>query len=73
MRNKIALETITDVNEFLKITSSIDGAQITVTDDKGMRVNARSLMGMLYALEFDELWCESDVDIYSKIEKFVID
>lgn len=73
MRNKIALETITDVNEFLKITSSIDGAQITVTDDKGMRVNARSLMGMIYALEFDELWCESDVDIYNKIEKFVID
>ena len=48
------------------------GGNIVVTDNQGLRVNAKSVLGMLYALEFEELWCESDKDIYSKIEHYII-
>lgn len=69
---KIVLDTVTAVNKFVGIANSILNTTITVTDNNGLRVNAKSLMGMLYALEFEELWCESDEEIYEKIKEFVI-
>jgi hypothetical protein len=29
-------------------------------------------MGMLYAMEFEELWLESENDIYMKVQDFVV-
>lgn len=72
MKYKIRLDTSTDVAKFVALTTSIQNAEITVTDGKGMCVNARSLLGMLYALEFTELWCNSNVEIYDLIKDFVI-
>ena len=63
MKAKIRLDTMHDAAKFVNVTSQLDG-QIIVSDQKGLRVNAKSLMGMLYALEFEELWCESENDIY---------
>ena len=72
MKYKIILDTVSDVNTFVKNVSTFPDASVTVTDNRGLRVNAKSLMGMLYALEFDELWCESDIEIYEKIKQFVV-
>ena len=72
MTYKIILDTVSDVTTFVKNITSVADAIVTVTDNRGLRVNAKSLMGMLYALEFDELWCESDTEIYEKIRQFVI-
>jgi len=69
---KIVLDTVSDVNKFVSIANSFLNSTITVTDNNGLRVNAKSLMGMLYALEFEELWCESDTEIYEKIKDYVI-
>lgn len=69
---KIVLDTVSDVNKFVSIANSFFNSTITVTDNNGLRVNAKSLMGMLYALEFEELWCESDTEIYEKIKDYVI-
>lgn len=69
---KIVLDTVSDVNKFVSIANSVFNSTITVTDNNGLRVNAKSLMGMLYALEFEELWCESDIEIYEKIKDYVI-
>lgn len=69
---KIVLDTVSDVNKFVSIANSVFNSTITVTDNNGLRVNAKSLMGMLYALEFEELWCESDTEIYEKIKDYVI-
>jgi hypothetical protein len=71
MKAQIRIDTMHDAAAFVKITEKLNG-KITVTDSDGMRVNAKSLMGMLYALEFDSLWCESENDIYSHIERFVV-
>lgn len=69
---KIVLDTVSDVNKFVSIANEFLNSTITVTDNNGLRVNAKSLMGMLYALEFEELWCESDAEIYEKIKDYVI-
>ena len=71
MRTKIRLDTMHDAANFVNITSRLDG-KIIVTDSDGLKVNAKSLMGMLYALEFDELWCESEKDIYSQISNYIV-
>ena len=69
---KIVLDTVSDVNKFVSIANSFLNSTITVTDNNGLRVNAKSLMGMLYALEFEELWCESESEIYEAIRDYVI-
>ena len=69
---KIVLDTVSDVTNFVKNVSIARDATVTVTDGNGLRVNAKSIIGMLYALEFDELWCESDTEIYEKIKDYVI-
>lgn len=68
---KIRLDTLSDVNKFVKITSAIN-SKVTVTDNQGLTVNGKSILGMMYAMEFDELWCESEADIYQAIEKFLV-
>lgn len=71
MKYKIVLDTVSDVTNFVKNVSIARDAIVTVTDGNGLRVNAKSIIGMLYALEFDELWCESDTEIYEKIKQWV--
>ena len=51
---KINLDMLKDVQDFVNITSNLQG-KITVTDGEGLVVNAKSLMGMLYSLEFSDL------------------
>lgn len=72
MKAQIELETQTDVMNFVKIATEIE-EDVTVTDGDGLRVNGKSLMGMLYALEFNELWCECQVDIYQKIKNYIVE
>lgn len=71
MRNKIRIDTIQDVNKFVNITSQLEG-KITITDNAGLTVNAKSVLGALHAMEFEELWIESEKDIYSAIEPFIV-
>jgi hypothetical protein len=68
---KIRLDTTTDAISFSQTCDILPG-HITITDNKGLRINAKSVLGMLYALEFEELWCESDEDIYMHIKDFII-
>lgn len=70
MKNKIIIDTRTAALELAAITKGID-ADVIITDNNGMRVNAKSLVGALYAMEFEEVWIESDVDIYDLIKDFV--
>lgn len=71
MKVKIRLDTGADAINFSNIATTLEG-KIIITDNNGLCVNAKSILGMLYALEFEELWCESEKDIYSHIEKFII-
>ena len=68
-RDKIYLETEGAIMEFIAAVTSIP-YQVVVTDGNGMRVNAKSMLGMLYAMTFSEMWCECDHDIYPLIREF---
>ena len=67
---KIELVTNSDINDFVKIVSKVEG-EIKLIDDTGLCVNAKSLLGVLYTIEWDNLYCISEHDIYSKIEKYI--
>ena len=71
MKVKIRLDTGAAAIKFSNIAQRLPG-NIHVFDNAGLRVNAKSVLGMLYTLEFSELWCESDRDIYSHIEEFIV-
>lgn len=69
MKIRINLETLSDVTKFVAVTEKIPG-KVCLTDGMGLKVNAKSLMGVIYTLEFEEIWVESDKDIYSQIAEF---
>lgn len=70
MKNKITIDTMAAATELAAIIKDVRG-NVTITDNNGLRVSAKSLLGVLYAMEFQELWLESEADIYALIEKFV--
>ena len=72
MKAKIRLDTMNDVTKFVDITSKID-CPVVITDNHGLRVNAKSIFGALHAMEFSELWCESEKDIYASIKDFIVE
>jgi DNA polymerase III sliding clamp (beta) subunit (PCNA family) len=65
MDTTIAAKKITDLAQKLP-----DTTVVTITDNQGLRVNAKSMLGMLYALEFNELWLESNIDCWSLFKEF---
>jgi hypothetical protein len=68
-RDRIYLETESDVINFIALVAPLN-FPVVVTDGEGMRVNAKSMLGMLYAMTFSEMWCECDYDIYMYIRQF---
>lgn len=71
MKAQIRLDTMRDLTEFVELVSNID-EETSLTDGKGYKVNAKSLLGAMYALEWNELYLESEQDIYCLISKYVI-
>jgi hypothetical protein len=71
-RDKIRLETESDIVNFIAMVTPLR-CQVVVTDGEGMRVNAKSMLGMLYAMTFSEMWCECDQDIYMLIREFCVE
>lgn len=68
---KIELVTNADIVEFVSSVASVDGL-VKLTDDNGFCVNGKSLLGALATVEWNSLFCISDVEIYSKIQKFCV-
>ena len=71
MRAKIRLDTMKDITQFVAICSNV-AAPVYVTDGAGLKVSAKSVLGVMYSMEFANIWCESKIDIYNKIEHFTV-
>ena len=73
MRARIILDTITDIGNFVVAVTNAVGKndEVYVTDGKRCCVNAKSFLGLVAAREFNELWCESEKDIYRAIYPFL--
>lgn len=70
MRVRINLDTMKAISDFVHICTGIPVA-VHVTDGAGLKVSGKSLLGVMYAMEFADIWCECEEDIYNEIEKFV--
>lgn len=72
MKQKINLDTMSSVSKFVDMCSRID-SPVYLTDENGdFKVSAKSLLGVLYTMEWGDIWCICDKDIYTKIQQFVI-
>ncbi len=71
MRAKIELVTLGDIKAFVNIATKIKEPVYLVGED--FKVSAKSLLGVTYSMEWDEIWCECEKDIYSKIKNFVVE
>ena len=71
MRAKIRLDTMRDINDFVRICTNITPA-VHITDGAGLKVSGKSLLGVMYAMEFADIWCECEQDIYHEIERFIV-
>ena len=73
-KTKVVLETQQDALDFLEIIRNEPGEIKLVGTDGNMEctVNARSMLGVLYSIEWDDLWSYSDHDIYTKLGKFAL-
>lgn len=69
---KVVLDTQTDISEFVCIANSIE-EPVSIEDGTGFRVNAKSLMGVMYGMtEFKDLFVISDNQaLSSKFLKFI--
>lgn len=72
MKLRIRLDGLKDAQKLADITSKLPG-RITITDGSGLCVNAKSVLGALHAMEFEEIWCESENDIWFSIKDFSYD
>ena len=71
MRNKIRLETLSEIKEFVDIVTSVEG-KVTLESSDGFKVNAKSFLAAMCTVEWTDLWCVSEEDIYTEIKKYVL-
>lgn len=64
-RIKIRLDTYNDVRELVSWISANQQYPIYITDGDKLRVSANSIVGVLYAMEFQDLYLESNYEIPS--------
>lgn len=71
MKVKIRLDTMKDINQFVAICSKVP-EPVHITDGAGLKVSAKSILGVMYSMEFEEIWCETAADLYGQLDKFII-
>ena len=72
MRYRIRLDTMSDVNRFVKMATKNTG-KITLSDGENFTVSGKSLLGAMYTMEWDQVFSESENEIYYEIKDFIVD
>lgn len=70
-RAKVRLDTKTEVIKFVERVTSVS-VPVFLTSG-ALCVSGKSLLGAIYTLEWDELWCECEEDIYTLIKDFIVE
>lgn len=71
MRQKIRLDTMSDIQKFVDVVSKVD-AVVTLEDGNGHCVSASSLLGVLYSMEWTHIYCYCSKDISGIILPWII-
>ena len=73
MRVKIRFDTYSQAILLSQIASRFPTERITITDGAGLRANAKSTLGVLSTLEYDEIWLECENDRFAAFHDFIVD
>lgn len=71
MKAKIRLDTMHDIQNFVGAVSSVT-EKVTLEDDEGNRVSAKSLLGAIYTMEWANIYCYCDKDISGTILPWIV-
>lgn len=71
MRQKIRLDTMSDINKFIQTVSRVDH-KVFLEDNTGYRVSAHSLLGALLSMEWEDVYVSCDKDISGLILKWIV-
>lgn len=74
-RYKIALETLEDVKNFSKIVANNFSERdllLLTTASGDYTVNAKSIIGVIYSLEWDNLYLLSEKEVFHLFKDFII-
>lgn len=71
MRQRVRLETMTDIQKFVGVVSRT-GEKVTLEDGDGHCVSAASLLGALYSMEWNEVYCYCPKDISGMILPWIV-
>lgn len=71
MRVKLNLDTMSKVSRFIGEMSKYGGNAYLTDGDRNFIVSAKSMLGAIYTMEWDEVWCESDEDIFQIVNKYM--
>ena len=71
-KHKIELITTADIMDFVRIATEESGT-VRLIDGNGFCVNGKSLLGAMATVEWKSLYCESENDIYTRIQKYCIE
>lgn len=71
MKVKIRLDTMSDIKGFVNAVSAT-GEKAYLKDEESHCVSASSLMGAIYSMEWNCVFCHCDKDISGVILKWII-
>lgn len=71
MRVRVRLDTMGDIQSFVAAATAVP-ERVSLEDNHGNRVCAKSLLGAIYTMEWDEIYCYCDRDISGHLAKWII-
>lgn len=70
---KIELNTLTDVKNFVNIITTSNLSSPELTDGDKYTINASSIMGVIYSLEWNNLFLVTTEDVYSLLKDYIVE
>ena len=70
MKERVNLDTMGKINAFVTVCSRLD-CRVDLVDGNGYRVSAKSLIGALATMDWNQVFIECEKDIYAYVQDFL--
>ena len=71
MRVKINIDTLSKIHAFVDACTGLE-CQVNLIDGSGYKVSAKSLVGAIATMDWNQVFVECEKDIYSAIQEFIV-
>lgn len=71
MRQRVRLDTMTDIKGFVDVVSRVDD-MVFLEDNTGFKVSAKSILGAVLSMEWNEVYCCCNKDIAGSIFPWIV-